>query len=360
MGVDKGVVKRGGFNKICSLSPQLQEFVGEPEMARTEVVKRIWAYIREKDLQDPKNRRNIRCDESLHSLFRVNSINMFQMNKVLSKHIWPLSREDEPVKQKKKGEESDHSVSEGDVNNVAQEEEEVEEEEEEEEEKVSKQKESKKRSRAAKVDKEVKKRGGGGFTKLCSLSPELQKFMGVPELARTEPDEIALSIISKLIVVKKLWSYIRENNLQDPNNKREIICDESLRALFDVDSINMFQMNKALSKHILPLNGEAPDNASRKDKQSEQEHEEGLQLSNFVGLQMPGDHSGKIGPFSSYLKFNGIGIPGGRCYDPSDKWRMMCDDKLKEISEVDPFNGFSVPKRLTAHFIKTGQNDAEV
>ncbi|CAL8176359.1 unnamed protein product [Prunus armeniaca] len=259
--VDKGVVKRGGFNKICSLSPQLQEFVGEPEMARTEVVKRIWAYIREKDLQDPKNRRNIRCDESLHSLFRVNSINMFQMNKVLSKHIWPLGREDEPVKQKKKGEESDHSVSEGDVNNVAQEEEEVEEEEEEEEEKVSKQKESKKR-RAAKVDKEVKKRGGGGFTKLCSLSPELQKFMGVPELARTE-------------VVKKLWSYIRENNLQDPNNKREIICDESLRALFDVDSINMFQMNKALSKHILPLNGEAPDNASRKDKQSEQEHEEG-------------------------------------------------------------------------------------
>lgn len=46
--------------------------------------------------------------------------------------------------------------------------------------------------------------------------------------------------------------------------------------------------------------------------------------------------------------------------DPSDKWRMMCDDKLKELSEVDPFNGFSVPKLLTAHFIKTGQNDAEV
>lgn len=33
---------------------------------------------------------------------------------------------------------------------------------------------------------EVKKRGGGGFTKVCSLSPELQEFTGVPELARTE------------------------------------------------------------------------------------------------------------------------------------------------------------------------------
>ena len=41
-------------------------------------------------MQDPKNRRNIRCDESLHTLFRVKTINMFQMNKALSKHIWPL------------------------------------------------------------------------------------------------------------------------------------------------------------------------------------------------------------------------------------------------------------------------------
>lgn len=58
-------------------------------------------------------------------------------------------------------------------------------------------------------------------------------------------------------VVKRLWNHIRENNLQDPKNKRNIICDESLYALFCVDSIDMFQMNKALSKHIWPLNDEA-------------------------------------------------------------------------------------------------------
>ncbi|KAF5779368.1 putative transcription regulator SWI/SNF-BAF60b family [Helianthus annuus] len=91
-------------------------------------------------------------------------------------------------------------------------------------------------------NKEVKKKGGG-FTKLCTLSPQLQKFTGVPELARTE-------------VVKQLWSYIREHDLQDPANKRNIRCDEPLRELFDVDTIDMFQMNKALAKHIWPLNSD--------------------------------------------------------------------------------------------------------
>ncbi|GAB2303464.1 hypothetical protein Dimus_037454 [Dionaea muscipula] len=84
----------GGFTKLCSLSPQLQEFVGVPELARTEVVKKLWNYIREKSLQDPGNRQNINCDKELYALFGVDSINMFQMNKVLSKHIWPLKAED--------------------------------------------------------------------------------------------------------------------------------------------------------------------------------------------------------------------------------------------------------------------------
>ncbi|XP_024454194.1 protein TRI1 isoform X3 [Populus trichocarpa] len=227
------VRKRGGFTKLSSLSPQLQAVVGVPELARTEVVKKLWAYIRENNLQDPKNRKKIKCDEALRAVFRVNSIDMFQMSKALSKHIWPLTGEDESVKQKEKCEDSNDFGNEGD--NGGEEEEEQEEEEEEEVKKESNGR-SKKGRKSAKVDENVKKRGGG-FTKLCSLSPQLQELVGVPELARTG-------------VVKKLWAYIREKNLQDPKNKRNIICDESLRALFDVDSIDMFQMNKALSKHI--------------------------------------------------------------------------------------------------------------
>ncbi|MBA0799197.1 hypothetical protein Gohar_009727, partial [Gossypium harknessii] len=68
---DKKAKKRGGgFQTVCSLSPQLQKVVGESKLARTEVVKKLWVYIKEKDLQDPKNKRNIICDELLRDIFR--------------------------------------------------------------------------------------------------------------------------------------------------------------------------------------------------------------------------------------------------------------------------------------------------
>ncbi|XP_073143682.1 uncharacterized protein [Henckelia pumila] len=106
--------------------------------------------------------------------------------------------------------------------------------------------------------KEVKKRGGG-FAKLCKLSPELEKFTGVLELARIE-------------VVKQLWCYIREKNFQDPSNRRNIICDNTLRNLFGVDSIDMFQMNKALTKHIWKIDASgAAVISAPKDKPRKQE-----------------------------------------------------------------------------------------
>lgn len=54
-------------------------------------------------------------------------------------------------------------------------------------------------------------------------------------------------------IVKQLWAYIRKNNLQDPSNKRKIICDDALRLVFETDCTDMFKMNKLLAKHIIPL-----------------------------------------------------------------------------------------------------------
>ncbi|KAK4777602.1 hypothetical protein SAY87_017789 [Trapa incisa] len=251
---DKGAKGRGGFSKLCALSPQLQMVTGVPHMARTAVVKHIWSYIKEKQLQNPKNKRTILCDDTLRALFRVDSIDMFQMNKALSKHIWALDEEGTAC-QKLETEEAGGSLSVEDASDVDKEAEEDGREE------HNTRKRGSKRKRTNKEEKGVKK-AVGGFAMICSLSEQLQTVMGVPELARTE-------------VVKKLWSYIREKNLQDPTNKRNIICDESLRAIFEVDSIDMFQMNKALSKHIWPLKQEeALENSSHKQTHSQQARDE--------------------------------------------------------------------------------------
>ncbi len=57
--------------------------------------------------------------------------------------------------------------------------------------------------------------------------------------------------LSRGEVVSKMWAYIKQHNLQNPANKREIISDDKLRPIFDgKDSVNMFEMNKHLAKHL--------------------------------------------------------------------------------------------------------------
>ncbi|SCV01242.1 LANO_0F10814g1_1 [Lachancea nothofagi CBS 11611] len=73
-------------NKML-LSPELQELVKEPEMARTQVVKKVWEHIREHNLQNPSDRREILCDETMKPIFGEKTT-MFALNKCLSKHIF--------------------------------------------------------------------------------------------------------------------------------------------------------------------------------------------------------------------------------------------------------------------------------
>ena len=51
-------------------------------------------------------------------------------------------------------------------------------------------------------------------------------------------------------VVSKVWDYIKRNQLQDPHNKREIVADEKLRAVFGKERVTMFEMNKHLAQHL--------------------------------------------------------------------------------------------------------------
>jgi len=76
------------FMKPLSVSSELAEVVGKGPMPRSEVVKKLWAYIKSKNLQDAKNKRNINADEALKKVFGGKSVvNMFEMTKLVSKHL---------------------------------------------------------------------------------------------------------------------------------------------------------------------------------------------------------------------------------------------------------------------------------
>ena len=86
--------------------------------------------------------------------------------------------------------------------------------------------------------------GGGGkgrvnpaLMKPLQPSNELAAIVGKDPLPRPQ-------------MVKKVWDYIKANDLQNPENKREIVSDDKLRAVFGKDKVTMFEMNKHLAAHL--------------------------------------------------------------------------------------------------------------
>ena len=75
------------FMKGLTPSAALAEVVGPKALPRTEVVKKLWAYIKKNKLQNPKNMRNILADAKLKSIFGKAEVTMFEMTKLVSKHL---------------------------------------------------------------------------------------------------------------------------------------------------------------------------------------------------------------------------------------------------------------------------------
>jgi len=76
------------FMKPLTPSADLAVVVGSKALPRTEVVKKLWAYIKKNNLQDAKNRRNINADGALQKVFGgKKQVNMFEMTKLVSKHL---------------------------------------------------------------------------------------------------------------------------------------------------------------------------------------------------------------------------------------------------------------------------------
>ena len=81
------------------------------------------------------------------------------------------------------------------------------------------------------------KKAGASLMKPVQPSPVLAAIVGSAPMPRTE-------------VVAKVWDHIRANSLQDPADKRTIVADDKLRAVFGQDKATMFEMQKLLSPHL--------------------------------------------------------------------------------------------------------------
>lgn len=75
------------------------------------------------------------------------------------------------------------------------------------------------------------------FMKALKPSPQLAQVVGSEALPRTE-------------VTKRLWDYIKAHNLQNPQNKRNVLCDDKLKAVMGKDEVTMFEMTGLVGKHL--------------------------------------------------------------------------------------------------------------
>src|ERR1700749_3236145 len=79
------------FMAPMAVSETLAEVVGSKPIPRTEVTKKLWAYIKKNNLQDSKERRNINADDKLKAVFGgKKTVSMFEMTKLVSRHLSPV------------------------------------------------------------------------------------------------------------------------------------------------------------------------------------------------------------------------------------------------------------------------------
>jgi len=85
--------------------------------------------------------------------------------------------------------------------------------------------------------KKASERSVNALQKPLKPSEELAAVIGSRRLSRGQ-------------AVSKIWDYIRSHDLQNPENRREILADDKLRKVFGKDKVTMFEMNKHLAQHL--------------------------------------------------------------------------------------------------------------
>eukprot|EP00892_Ulva_mutabilis_P000648 jgi/Ulvmu1/10584/UM065_0038.1 len=203
--------RKTGLAAACTLSPEMQQFLGvdeEARMSRPEVVKAVWAYVKANDLQDPKDRRKFLKDPKLELIFKF-PVTMFTLNKQLSRHVKPSA-----------------DVLHADAGA----------------EQPPRAKKAKKAATASKKSNsdEGKPKKVSAFTKPLKLSSDLSAVVGTTQASRGECQKL-------------LWAYIKDRGLQSQQNKSTILVhkDELLHKVLKVNQCTGFGMSTHLKGHFL-------------------------------------------------------------------------------------------------------------
>ncbi|KNE71754.1 hypothetical protein AMAG_16060 [Allomyces macrogynus ATCC 38327] len=218
--------RAGGFHMPYALSPALAAVVGPEPRARGQVVKALWNYIKDRGLQDEADRRYVLCDAPLKALFDgADRVSGFGMQKILSAHLFKLDTDGNPTQESPKSKAKTKSPKTKSP-------------------KTTPAKRGRPATRGAaaaakkaKSESSTTEKRGSGFTVPRKLSPQLAAVVGTDVLGRP-------------MAVKKLWEYIKQHDLQDPADRRYILCDKQLREVLGVDRVSSFGMQKLLSPHI--------------------------------------------------------------------------------------------------------------
>jgi upstream activation factor subunit UAF30 len=216
----------GGLKAVKKLSDELANFIGKGQsMARTEVVKSIWEYIKEHQLQNPENKREILLDAKMRDVFGVATFTMFTMNKYLSAHIEPFK----PV---------DLTTNSSSPSSTAS--------------RTPSKRKTKSDAAASSSNKKQRRTSSSGNKNDNDSSKKKKKTSNQPpyRLSQELTAVVGTDILPRPQVVKQLWIYIKSHDLQDPADKRRIICDDLLQQVFKKPKISMFAMNAELSRHL--------------------------------------------------------------------------------------------------------------
>lgn len=202
----KSALRKSGFHVLkLELSEPLSEVVGKKYASRSKVVKRIWQYAQNKGLTYG---RVIYCDAKLRQISNdIEEVTMFTLEEMIESHLKspgttpPRDSEDEESEEN----DDDEGMNADDG-----------------------------------VPGTSLKSGGPVYR----LSSELSELLKGKTMTRPQ-------------VIKHLWEYFRLNNLENPENRREIVCDQALQRVFGQSSMNMFTLQRYITPHLKKISSDS-------------------------------------------------------------------------------------------------------